>query len=288
MRVLITGAAGMLARALHAELARRGHDVVALDRRKLDVTDPAAVGETVAALRPDVVFQGAAFTSVDGSEAREEYARLVNADSTRTLARACARAHARLVYPSTDFVFDGSSRRPYLPTDPPRPLGAYGRTKLLGERAAAEADDWLVVRVAWLYGPERAGFIRSMIERARRVAAGELPGPLRIVTDEVGRPTWTRTAAAAIAQLIETAAANGIHHVTGSGDPISRFGLVREAVRLAGLDPSMVEPTTSAEFGAPAPRPQYSALDLAATEAVIGPLPDWRDDLRRAIVGEAY
>ena len=286
MRILITGGAGMLSRALLAELPTRGHEVVALDRRGLDITDPAAVGETIAALRPDVVIQGAAYTDVDGSEAREDYARLVNADATRTAARACKLVGARLVYPSTDYVFDGSARRPYLPGDQARPINAYGRTKLLGERAALEFDDALVVRVAWLYGPEKRSFIRTMIEKARAIDAGE-PGGLRVVSDQTGAPTWTRDAASMIAGLLERRVPAGIYHATGVG-AVRRDDLAREALRLAGLGHVPVESVGFGDFPSPATRPAFTVLDMQATQAILGPLPPWNDRLAQAILEGAF
>ena len=286
MRVVLTGGAGMLARALHTAHAERGHEAIALDRRALDVTDAAAVGETLAALRPDVVIHCAAYTDVDGSEAREPYARLINADSARIAAHACTRLGARFVYPSTDYVFDGSAGRPYRPDDVPRPINAYGRSKLHGERAAAEAADWMIVRVAWLYGPERRGFIRDMIGRARKI--DESGGPaLRVVADQTGTPTWTRSAASIIARLLELSVPNGVYHATDVG-AVTRFELAREALRLAGLEHVPIEPVPSAEFFAAATRPRYSALDTSATAALLGPLPSWRASLAEAIATGAY
>lgn len=287
MNVLITGANGMLARALRACLPERGHDVISLDRRGLDVTDTGAVDEAIARIRPDAVIQCAAYTDVDGAEAREEYAREVNAVATRTLARACAAAGARVVYPSTDYVFDGSGTRPYRPTDEPRPINAYGRSKRLGERAAAEAGDCLVVRTAWLYGDGGRNFVRTMIDRGRAIERGDVDGPLRVVDDQRGAPTWTHALAVAIAQLLEADAPSGVWHATNAGET-TWYGLAREALRLAGLDDVPIEPVTSDAFPRPAPRPRYSVLDLAATEAVIGPLPGWRESLRAAIESGAY
>lgn len=277
----------MLARALLDVLPERGHEVIALDRRGLDVTDAAGIGQTLAAIRPHAVLHCAAYADVDGSEAREEYARLVNAESTLTLARACDAIGARLVYPSTDYVFDGSATRPYRPDDVPRPINAYGRTKLLGERATRISKEGIVVRIAWLYGPERRGFIRGVIEHARRFTAGQ-GAPLRIVADQVGRPTSTGVAANAIAGLLERRAPAGTYHATGSGPEVSRYDLARAALELAELGDVPVEPVSSEEFAAPAPRPRWSVLDLASTEAVIGPLPDWRETLGEAVRSGQY
>lgn len=262
--------------------------MIALDRRALDVTDAGAVEQVVAAARPHVVIQCAAYGDVDGSEAREEYAREINAVATRTVARACADAGARFVYPGTDYVFDGSARRPYRTTDEARPINAYGRSKLLGERAATEAGDWLVVRTAWLYGAGRRGFLRSMVERARTLASGGSSGRLRVVSDQHGAPTWTASAAHIFAELIERRAPTGIYHATNSGGGATRDELVRTALDLAGLDPSVVEPVASDEFAAPAARPRYSVLDLAGTESIVGPIPDWRESLAKAIEAGRY
>ena len=276
----------MLARALERTLVERGHEVVALDRRALDVTDAAAVGERLAAVRPDVVVHGAAYTDVDGSEAREEYARLVNADSARNVARACSALGARFVYPSTDYVFDGSARRPYRPDDHPRPINAYGRSKLLGERAATEADDYLIVRVSWLYGAERPGFIRGVVERARRIAAGA-DDRLRVVSDQTGAPTWTVDAARMIAALLEQHVPNGIYHATGVGG-VRRDELAREALRLAGLTGVSVESVPSSELPTPATRPVYSVLDMQATQAILGSMAPWNERLAEAMRLGAY
>ena len=287
MKILITGGAGMLAAALRAELSGRGHDVVALDRRGLDVTDAAAVGEVVAGARPGAVIQCAAYTDVDGAEAREDYAREVNAVATRTLARACALTGARFVYPSSDYVFDGSARRPYRPADETRPINAYGRSKQLGERAAAEADDWLVVRTSWLYGDGGRNFVRTMIERARAIAGGEARGPLRVVDDQHGSPTWTHTAAWIIAELLERHAPSGVWHATSSGDT-TWYGLAREALRLAGLDEVAIEPVSTDAFPRPAARPSYSVLDTNETKAVVGPIPEWSAALAQAVASGRF
>lgn len=287
MRILITGAGGMLAQALRAELPARGHEVIALDRSGLDVTDPAAVGEAVAGARPEAVIQCAAYTDVDGAEAREEYAREVNAVATRTLARACAQARARLVYPSTDYVFDGSATRPYRPTDPTRPINAYGRSKMLGEQAALENADALVVRTSWLYGAGGRNFVRTMIERGRAIRAAGVEGPLRVVDDQRGSPTWTGALAPAIVRLLEQAAPAGVYHATCTGET-TWYGLAVEALKLAGLDDVDVVPVTTEAFPRPAPRPRYSVLDVSATEWIVGTLAAWRDGLAQAVESGSF
>lgn len=271
MRILLTGAAGMLAQTARAEFEARGHQVDALDRVALDVTDPAAVDDAVRALRPDAVLQCAAYTRVDDAEREEPEAHRINAVATAHLARACRAAGARLVYPSTDYVFDGRATAPYTTDAPTAPLGAYGRSKLAGEAAARRAGEWLVVRTSWLYGAGGKNFVDTILERARQ------GGALRVVADQRGAPTWTGDLARVIAGLLEQRAPSGVYHATNQGET-TWYGLAMEALRLAGVE-AEVTPVTTAEFPRPAPRPAYSVLDCAATEAIVGEIPGWREGL---------
>ncbi|HEV2131236.1 MAG TPA: dTDP-4-dehydrorhamnose reductase [Longimicrobiaceae bacterium] len=274
MRVLVTGAGGMLARALLAELRRRDHEVVALDRAALDVTDEGAVEARIQAESPEVVVQCAAFTAVDAAEAEEPAAMRVNADATRYVARACQRVGALLVYPSTDYVFSGSGDRPYRPSDPPAPVNAYGRTKLAGERAALEAAEALVVRTSWLYGAGGPNFIDTISRLARE------RDRLEVVDDQVGRPTWTVSLAVTLTDLLEQRVA-GTFHATDGGEPVSWFGVARRILAERSLA-TPIRPVGSAAFPRPARRPAYSVLDCLATEETIGRLlPDWGEMLAR-------
>ncbi|HEX6938041.1 MAG TPA: dTDP-4-dehydrorhamnose reductase [Longimicrobiales bacterium] len=275
MRVLVTGAGGMLGRAVVRELERRGHDVEARERAALDVTDAAAVEAAVTAFAPDAVVQCAAYTRVDDAEAEEARAFAVNADGTRYVARACRAVGARLAYISTDYVFDGEASRPYRPDSPAAPLNAYGRSKLAGEAAAKEAGDWIIVRTSWLYGAGGRNFVSTILERARR---GE---PLRIVDDQRGTPTWTGSLAGVLVAMLERRVPGGIYHATGRGDT-TWFGLACEALRAAGLD-AEVTAVPSDAFPTAARRPRYSVLDCSTTEALVGPLPDWRTALAAAL-----
>lgn len=273
--MLITGSRGMLARAVRRELERRGHDVIALDRAALDVTDARAVDSVVRGERPDVVVQCAAYTRVDDAETEESEAHRVNAEATHHVALACRAVGARFIYPSTDYVFDGAATSPYRPDSPTNPLGAYGRSKLAGEAAAREAGDYLVVRTSWLYGAGGRNFVATILERAR---AGQ---PLRVVVDQRGSPTWTGSLAEILAGLMERGAPAGTYHATNRGET-TWHGLAVEALRLAGID-AEVAPVTTAEFPRPARRPAYSVLDCSATEAVVGPIAGWREALAAAM-----
>ena len=271
----MTGAEGLLGTALAADARSRGHEVIALGHAALDVTDARAVREAAEAVRPDAVVHCAAYTAVDRAEAEPERARAVNRDGTRHVAEAAQQVGATLVYVSTDYVFDGQKRSPYLPDDPPRPLSVYGRTKLEGEEAARRAGgESLIVRTSWLYGP-RSGFVPAILRRAREGQA------LRVVDDQRGRPTWAPHAASAILDLLESGA-RGVWNVAGQGE-CTWFELAGEALELEGLAVDS-RAVSSVEYGAPALRPGYSVLDLEATEERIGrSLPHWRQGLRECL-----
>jgi len=273
MTLLVTGAGGLLGRTVTAEALERGHETVGLDRAALDVTDGRAVEVALDHFRPQAVVHCAAYTAVDRAESEPHLAISVNRDGARNVAAAAARFGAVPVYVSTDYVFDGTRRTPYRPEDRASPLSVYGRSKLEGERATAGvAADHLIVRTSWLYGDDR-GFVPTVLRRAR---AGEA---LRVVDDQEGRPTWAPQVATAMLELVERGA-RGVWHVAGGGT-CTWLELAREAVRGAGLDCD-VRPTTTKAFGAPAPRPPYSVLDIEATEAFLGrPMTDWREALAR-------
>lgn len=275
MRILITGANGMLAGAVRTELLARGHDLIALDRAALDVTDPNAVLATVRATRPDVAIQCAAYTRVDDAERDEAAAYRVNAEATASLAHACREVGARLVYPSTDYVFDGTATSPYTPDSPTNPLGAYGRTKLAGEAVAREAGDYLIVRTSWLYGEGGKNFVSTILSRA---VMGEA---LRVVDDQTGSPTWTGTLARVLAAMIEADAPSGVYHAVNGGET-TWYGLAVEALRVAGIE-AEISPVSTSEFPRPAPRPTYSVLDYSETESVVGEIEGWREALAAAI-----
>ncbi|MFF4224664.1 dTDP-4-dehydrorhamnose reductase [Streptomyces abikoensis] len=279
---LVTGARGMLARDVLTRLAAAGVPAVAACRHELDVTDPESVRAALARHRPAVVVNCAAWTAVDDAERREAEAFAVNATGPRLLAEACRAPGTVLLHVSTDYVFDGRAREPYPKDAPTGPLGAYGRTKLAGERAVLETlpRTGHVVRTAWLYGAGGDSFVRTMI----RLAAGR--GTVDVVDDQHGQPTWTADLAGLLLRLggaaLEGAAPPGIHHGSAGGHT-TWCGLAREVFRLAGADPGRVRPVTGAAFARPAPRPAWSVLGHDPRRAAgLAPLRHWRDALAEA------
>jgi dTDP-4-dehydrorhamnose reductase len=277
---LVTGASGMLGGEVVNLLAAEGETVTGLDRAGLDITDGDAVRATLRAVRPDVVVNCAGWTAVDAAEKHEEEALRVNGDGARNLALACAAIGARLVQVSTDYVFDGTAREPYAEDAPPGPSGAYGRTKLAGERAvlAKLPSAAYVVRTAWLYGRGGPNFIATMfrLERERE--------KIEVVIDQRGQPTWTRDVAGRILALMRSGAEPGIYHATSSGQT-TWWGLAREVFHLLGADERRVLPTTAERFARPAPRPAYSVLGHGRWEHVgLEPIRDWRAALRAALL----
>jgi len=268
VKVLVTGAGGLLGGEVVRVARERSWEVLAMDRAALDVTDSEAVRTALEGAQPRAVIHCAAYTAVDRAESEPEVAHAVNAEGAGHVARAASAVGAHVAYVSTDYVFDGTGDRPYLPGDPTGPLSVYGRTKLAGEAAVRDASiDALVVRTSWLYGDGR-GFVPAILRLAE---SGE---PLRVVSDQRGRPTHAHQAAVGILDLL-VYGARGIWHVAGGGE-CTWYELATAALELRGVDAD-VERVTGAEFGAAAPRPAYSVLDLAATEAMLGRrMADWR------------
>jgi dTDP-4-dehydrorhamnose reductase len=279
MRILVTGAAGLLGSAVTAEARRRGDQVTAAGRERLDVRDRGACRAVMRAAAPDVVVHCAAYTDVDGAEVHEELALEVNRDGVRNVMEAAGDVGAVVVYPSTDYVFDGRARQPYREDHPSSPLGAYGRSKLAGEEVVrAAGDEHLVLRTSWLYG---AGG-RNFVDTIRRLA-GERD-ELRVVGDQRGRPTWSASLAVALLDLVH-AGGRGTLHACDAGDA-SWDELAGAVIDLLGLGARLV-PVTTAEWGAAAPRPTFSVLALERAEALLGrPFPHWRESLRTYLRGD--
>jgi dTDP-4-dehydrorhamnose reductase len=306
MRVLVTGAAGQLGRDLVDALsgavpagglegapstgrlgARPPVEVVATDvagldavrsdhRAPLDITDRTAVGSVMEAFRPDIVIHGAAWTAVEACESDPDLAFTVNALGTRNMAEGARRHGAHLVYISTDYVFDGTSPRPYLEWDAPHPLSVYGRSKWGGEQELDPGST--IVRTSWVSGAHG----QNMVGTVLRLAAGS--GPLRFVSDQHGCPTFTADLAGAVT-VLATERLPGIFHVTNQG-ATSWYEFAAAVLTAAGHDPSRVEPITTADLDPPllAPRPANSVLDNAALRLSGLPLlPDWHEALARLV-----
>jgi dTDP-4-dehydrorhamnose reductase len=271
MRILITGAAGMLGQDVSAAAQAAGHEPISLPRAELDVADRGAVDQSLAEAAPDVVVNCAAWTDVDGAESAYERALAVNGPGAGNVARAAARAGAWTIHVSTDYVFDGAKRVPYVESDPVRPGSGYGRSKLEGERAVADGapDRHTIVRSSWLFGAGGGCFPKTIL----RLAAER--DRLAVVDDQVGCPTFTGHLAAALLELAARGerAPVGVLHVAGGGE-CSWFEFSREI--LAGVEGCEVVPVTSAEFVRPAPRPAYSVL---RSERGAPALPHWRQGL---------
>jgi dTDP-4-dehydrorhamnose reductase len=270
MRLLVTGAAGMLGRDVVAAAGDAGHEAVALARADLDISDASAVRAAVRAAQPAAVINCAAWTDVDGAETAEAQATAVNGDGAGHVAAAAAETGALVVHVSSDYVFDGTAAEPYTEAAPTGPQGAYGRSKLAGEHAVTAAGArGAIVRASWLFGPHGKNFVDTM----RRLGAER--EEIAVVDDQVGCPTYTGHLAPALVEIAERGT-TGILHVAGGGS-CSWFELAQATFEETGLQ-CRVRPQSTAELGRPAPRPAYSVL--ASTRDDVPRLPAWRDGLK--------
>jgi dTDP-4-dehydrorhamnose reductase len=290
VRVLVTGAGGMLGSAVIPTLQNHDHLVMATDhhslpsglfggsatRRTLDVAERLRFRQVMHEFRPDWILHCAAFTHVDLCELNPQDAYRANVLGVVHAAMLARAYRAKLLFLSSDYVFDGRVFRPYIESDRPRPLSAYGRMKFLAEQRIAGIlpRDHLIVRTAWLYGEGGRNFVDTILLKAR---AGE---SLRVVDDQRGCPTWTQDLAGALEFLLRRNYRGTIHAAnTGS---CTWYGLAQEACRMAGLHVE-IAPATTAEVGRPAPRPAYSVLDTTLLSALGYQMPDWRNALSRYI-----
>ena len=269
MKALVTGARGMLARALIPALEQRGHEVVGLSHGDADVVQPGTLAHSLKLFQPDWIVHLAAWTRVDDCEADPDRAYAVNALGARNAALAALDRGAGLVFISTDYVFDGRASRPYREYDAVAPQSVYAASKWAGEQTVRELlARHIIVRTSWLYGSDGHNFVDTVLRRAR---AGE---PLSVVDDQRGSPTWTRDLAAALTRLAESGQ-YGTYHVTGSGD-CTWWELARFIVEQVGAS-TPVERTTTAALARPAPRPAYSVLSNHFAELVTGHrMPHWQ------------
>ncbi len=276
MRLLVTGAAGMLGGDVDRAARRARHEPLLVDLPELDITDPRAISALLADERPQAIVNCAAWTDVDGAQERSEQAYAVNADGAGNLARAAAEVDIPLVHVSTDYVFDGrppldaaGQARAYVESDPTGPQSVYGASKLAGEQQVlASCTRHVVARSAWLFGTDGRNFADTMLE-----LAAERPA-VQVVDDQVGCPTWTGHLAPALLGLLAREV-TGLVHLAGSGR-VSWNGFAREIFRQAEVA-CEVQPASTAQMARPAPRPAWSALESERPEVL--PLPPWQDGL---------
>jgi dTDP-4-dehydrorhamnose reductase len=283
MNILLTGRNGQVGWELQRTLLPLGR-IHAFGHRELDLADAAAVRRKLEAIRPDVIVNAAAYTAVDKAESEPEMAHAINATAPALLAQEAAKCRALLIHYSTDYVYDGAKTAPYAETDPTKPLGAYGRSKLAGEAGIRAAGcDHLIFRTSWVYASRGANFLRTIL----RLAAER--EELRIVADQVGAPTWARLIAEATAHALKQALQerrsgnfeSGLFHLTAAGET-SWHGFAGAILAgRSGLRVKAVTPIATAEYPLPAPRPANSRLNTDAFRARFGlALPGWQDCLQ--------
>jgi dTDP-4-dehydrorhamnose reductase len=284
MRLLVTGAAGMLGLDVLGAGERAGHELVGVDLPELDVTNPDAVGQTFERVRPEAVLNCAAWTDVDGAETHVEQAHAVNADGAGNLARAAAQDGVPLLHVSTDYVFSGEAfvapngaPRAYVESDPTGPKSVYGQSKLAGEQQVLAASPaHTVVRSAWLFGVGGANFANTMLR-----LGGEREA-VQVVTDQVGCPTWTGHLAPVLLGLIERGVA-GLVHLAGAGQ-VSWNAYATEVFRQAEVN-CRVEAASTDQLARPAPRPAWSVLESQRDDVL--PLPPWQEGLAGYLAARA-
>jgi len=277
MRILVTGAGGMLGRDVVRAAEFVNHEVIALEHSDLDVTDVPAVWRAIRRLAPDVVINCAAWTDVDGAEADPRGAERLNALAAGEVAAAAAEVEAAVVQLSTDYVFDGEKGAPYIESDLPRPLSVYGSTKLAGEHEVANANPrHYVVRTSWLFGANGRNFVETMLRLGRDL------GEVVVVRDQVGCPTYTGHLADALVRLLD-GDDYGLHHIAAGGE-CSWFEFAVEIFDQAGVECRTLSCSTD-EFPRPARRPAYSVLGTERDYALY--LPDWQDGLRSYLAERA-
>ena len=253
MKVLVTGAKGQLGTDLMNELARQGLEGIGVDVEEMDITDAEACRRVISQAKADAVIHCAAYTAVDAAEDQVELCRKINGEGTRNVAVACREAGVKLMYISTDYVFDGKGTRPWEPDDKRAPLNVYGQTKYEGEIAIEElVDRYFIVRIAWVFGVAGKNFIKTMLRLGRE------KGAVSVVDDQVGSPTYTYDLARLLTDMIQTDR-YGRYHATNEGE-CSWYEFAREIFRQAGMDEVKVTPVSSEAFAAKAKRPANSRM----------------------------
>src|SRR3990170_185994 len=285
MRILLFGKNGQLGWELHRSLITLG-DLTVVDYPDVDFNQPQTLPALVRAARPDVIVNAVAYTNVDKAESEPEIARRINADAVGEIAREAKNLGALLVHYSTDYVFDGTKGSPYVETDTPNPINVYGKTKLAGEEAAAEAGKYLTFRTSWVYSNRTGGFVNKVLEWAKTQRV------LRIVDDQIGSPTWSRMLAEVTGQVLARHSLDagwlddrlGIYHLAGAGS-VSRYEWVKEILRLIGRGDIVVIPAKTKDFPTLAIRPLFSGLECGKGEESLSlTKASWKLALSLAIV----
>ena len=284
MKVLVTGVKGQLGFDVVNELTKRGHEAIGVDIAEMDITDKLSVDTVISSVRPQAVIHCAAWTAVDAAEDNEDKVRAVNATGTKYIAEACRAIGAKLMYISTDYVFDGQGTTPWQPDCKDyKPLNVYGKTKLEGELAVANTlKEYFIVRIAWVFGVNGKNFIKTMLN------VGKTHDTVRVVNDQIGTPTYTYDLARLLVDMIETDK-YGYYHATNEGGYISWYDFTREIYRQAGYTTKVI-PVSTQEYGlSKAARPFNSRLDKSKlVENGFKPLPTWQDALARYLKEIGY
>ena len=288
MKILLAGGSGQLAQELQPILLSSG-EVIALDRTRLDLSQPESIRQAMAEIKPDLVINSGAYTAVDKAESEPELAYAVNAIAPGIFAEECEKQGASLIHFSTDYVFDGSHGSAYLETDSTNPLGSYGKSKLAGEAAILKSGNrHIIIRTAWVYGNGGKGnFVKTMLR------LGKEREEIRVVADQIGSPTWTRDLGAATSQIIPLLGPEtfGTYQYTNSGVCSwydFAIAIFEEAAKLGlPLKVQRVIPITTAEYPTPAKRPAFSVLSTVKISALLGTHPPhWRQGLRKMLARE--
>jgi len=281
MRILVTGVKGQLGHDVMNELSRRGHEGIGVDIEEIDITDPEAVEKGIREANVEAVIHCAAYTAVDAAEDNIELCRRVNAGGTENIARVCHDLDLRMMYISTDYVFDGEGERPWEPDDPRHPLNVYGQTKCEGELAVEKyLEKYFIIRIAWVFGVNGKNFIKTMLK------LGETHDSLTVVNDQIGSPTYTYDLARLMADMIETDK-YGRYHATNEG-LCTWYEFACEIFRQAGMNVK-VAPVTSDQYPAKAKRPHNSRMNKdKLDEAGFKRLPPWQDALSRYLAVLGY
>lgn len=282
MKFLVTGVGGQLGYDVVKELKKRNYFAVGVDSAEMDVTSITAVEDTFSSVKPNVVIHCAAWTAVDAAESNKNECFLVNATGTENVVNACKKTGAKLIYISTDYVFNGNGTAPWKTDDAVNPLNVYGASKYAGEQAVLSYEKSFVVRTAWVFGKNGSNFVKTVLKLARSNKE------LNFVNDQIGTPTYTADLARLLVDMAETDK-YGIYHATNEGGYISWYDFTKQILKDCSINDVVVNPVPSSQFKTAAKRPFNSRLDKSKL-SVNGfkPLPDWQDALKRYLneIGE--